>query len=221
MMGDRDYRQLIKNAIESISKDIEPKVENPNDANTIYLHEVVRCLRRSYYDRTDPLDSQKTGFGNMMSGLLQKMKYGGGEVEFAIEEIKLKGRTDMIVDDAVFIFRTAFELPDVPLSSDVLYLNACQWIFNKIEGIIVYITPDGKEGSFSLTKEKKMFEEIIRRVRVLNDLLKEKKVPIIEPSIECSSCQYYERCFIKQKIGQQINIHELFGLKKSNKNIEK
>jgi CRISPR-associated exonuclease Cas4 len=221
MMGDRDYRQLIEKAIDSIGKDIEPKVEDPKDANTIYLHEVVRCLRRSYYDRTDPLDSQKTGFGNMMSGLLQKMKYGGGEEEFAIEEIKLKGRTDMIVDDAVFIFRSATELPDVPLASDILFLNACQWIFNKNEGLVVYITPDGKEGSFSLTKDKKMFEEIIRRVRVLNDLIKEKKVPIIEPSIECSSCQYYERCYIKQKLGQQIDIHELFGMKKSNKNIEK
>jgi len=101
-----------------------------------------------------------------------------------------------------------------------LYLNACMWIFNKIEGVIVYITPDGKEGSFSLTKEKKMFEEIVRRVRVLNDLLNEKKVPILEPSTECSSCQYYERCFVKQKIGKQITINDLFGLKKTSKNIE-
>lgn len=221
MMGDRDYRQLIKNAIDSISKDIEPMVDDPKDAKTIYLHEVVRCLRRSYYDRTDPVELQKTSFRNMMSGLLQKMQYGGGEEEFSLEEIKLKGRADMIVDDAMFIFRSATELPDIPFSSDVLYLNACLWIFNKMEGVIVYITPDGKEGSFSLAKDKKMFEEIIRRVRVLNDLLEEKKVPILEPSKECSSCQYYERCYIKQKFGQQITIHDLFGLKKSTKNSEK
>ena len=30
MMGDRDYRQLIKNAIESIGRDIEPKID-PKD----------------------------------------------------------------------------------------------------------------------------------------------------------------------------------------------
>ena len=178
-------------------------------------------MRRSYFDRVDPLDVQNTAFSNLMSGLLQKMKYGGKDSEFSLEEIKLKGRADMIVDDAMFIFRSANELPEIPFSADVLYLNACMWIFNKIEGVIVYITPDGKEGSYSLTKQKKMFEEIIRRVRVLNDLLNEKKVPILEPSTECSSCQYYERCFTQQKIGKQITINDLFGLKKSNKNIEK
>jgi CRISPR-associated exonuclease Cas4 len=60
-----------------------------------------------------------------------------------------------------------------------------------------------------------MFEETVRRVRVLNNLLGEKKVPILEPSEECSSCQYYERCYLKQKIGRAINLHDLLGLKKS------
>src|SRR4030066_109370 len=141
MMGDRDYRQLIKDAIESIGRDIEPKID-PKDNKTIYIHEVVRCLRRSYYDRTDPIDSQWTSFNNLMTGLLQKMEYGG------------------------------------------------------------------KESSFSLSKDNKMFEEVVRRVRVLKDLLEEQKVPILEPSNECSSCQYYERCFIKQKIGKQIDIQD-------------
>ncbi len=51
MMGDRDYRKLIKNAIDSIGREIEPKIE-PSDYNTIDVSEVVRCLRRSYFDRT-------------------------------------------------------------------------------------------------------------------------------------------------------------------------
>lgn len=218
-MGDRDYRQLIKNAIESIGRDIEPKID-PKDNKTIYIHEIVRCLRRSYFDRIDPIEVKRTSFNNLMTGLLQKMEYGGKEGEFSIEEITLKGKADMIVDDAIIIFRSALQVPDSPFASDLLYLNSCMWIFNKVEGIVVYMTPDGKETSYSLTKEKKMFEEIVRRVRVLNDLLDEKKIPILEPSVECSSCQYYERCFVKQKIGKQINIHELFGLGKSSKNNE-
>ena len=79
---------------------------------------------------------------------------------------------------------------------------------------ILYITGDRRESSFSLSKDKKMFEEVIRRVRVLNDLLKEKKVPILEPSEDCSTCQYYQRCFIKEKIGRSVSIAELVGLKK-------
>lgn len=219
MMGDRDYRQLIKNAIESIGRDIEPKID-PKDNKTIYIHEIVRCLRRSYFDRIDPIDVKRTSFNNLMTGLLQKMEYGGKEGEFSIDDITLKGKADMIVDDAIIIFRSALQVPESPYASDLLYLNACMWIFNKVEGIVVYMTPDGKETSYSLTKEKKMFEEVVRRVRVLNDLLDEKKIPILEPSVECSSCQYYERCFVKQKIGKQINIHELFGLSKTSKNNE-
>lgn len=217
MMGDRDYRQLIKNAIDSIGRDIEPKID-PKDNKTIFVHEVVRCLRRSYFDRIEPIEVRRTSFNNLMSGLLQKMEYGGKEGEFPIEDITLKGKADMIVDDAVIIFRSSLQIEESPMAADLLYLNACMWIFNKIEGIIVYITPEGKETSFSLTKEKKMFEETVRRVRVLKDLLEEKKVPILEPSLECSSCQYYEKCFVKQKIGKQINIQELFGINKSSKN---
>ena len=79
------------------------------------------------------------------------------------------------------------------------------YAYDKVDGVIIYITGDGKEVSFSVTKDKKMFEETIRRVRVLNDLLKEKKTPILETSTECSGCQYYERCYVKKKAGKTIN----------------
>ena len=69
----------------------------------------------------------------------------------------------------------------------MLYLNACLWMYEKTDGIIVYITNNKQESSFSLTKNKLMFEETARRVRVLHDLLVEKKTPILEPSSECSS----------------------------------
>ncbi len=213
MMGDRDYRHFIKKAIESIGRDIEIKID-PKDNKTIYIHEVVRCLRRSYYDRIEPIEVTRTGFNDLLTGLLQKMEYGGKEGEYSIEDITLKGKADMIVDDAIIIFRSTLQVPENPFSLDLLYLNACMWIFKKDEGIIVYLTPDGKETSFSLIKENKMFEELVRRIRVLKDLLEEKKVPILEPSIECSSCQYYERCFMKQKMGKQISIENLFGLGK-------
>jgi CRISPR-associated exonuclease Cas4 len=88
------------------------------------------------------------------------------------------------------------------------------WIYGKNDGIIVYITGDKKETTFSLTKNKKMFEEIVRRVRVLNDLLKEEKTPILEPSTECSECQYYERCFMKKKNTKQISLAEMMGIGK-------
>lgn len=212
-MGDRDYRKLIKTAIDSIGKQVELQID-ANDIKTIHLDEVVRCLRRSYYDRVEPEEIDRTSFVDLVGGLLRSKGYGSKTGEFEIDDLKLKGQTDMIIDEVVFVLRSANTLPDNPIARDLLYLNTCMWIFGKTEGLIVYLTGDGKETSFSLSRGKKMFEEVVRRTRVLHDLLKEKKVPILEPSDECSTCQYYERCYIKQKIAKSISIKDLVGFNK-------
>lgn len=214
MMGDKDYKRTINDALDALSKEAKPEIPNPNDDKQIFLHEVVRCMRRSYFDRFDALESTGRDFDMVLGGLIRKLPYGSKLGEFAIDEIKLKGQADMIVDDIVITFKTVGGIPENPLASDVLYLNGCMWIFNKTEGIIVYMTGDGHETSFALTREKKMFEEVIRRVRVFSNLISDKKTPILEPSTECTSCQYYERCYIKKHEGKQLSISELFGGKK-------
>ena len=213
MMGDRDFRSIVENAINSIGKELEINIDSA-DIQTIHLHEVVQCLRRSYYDRIDPQEIQRKGFNELLSGLLRKLQYGSDPKEFDIDDVKLKGQVDMLIDDSIFLFRGATTELQNPLANDVLYLNACMWIYDKPDGIIIYITGDRKETSFSISRNKKMFEEIIRRVRVLNDLLKEQKTPILEPSTECSDCQYYERCFMKKKNAKQLDLAEMLGFGK-------
>ncbi len=213
MMGDRDYRQTISSAINAITKEMEQQISDPHDNKMIFLHEVVRCMRRSYFDRFDKIETQGKA-ADLLGGLIRKLSYGSKMGEFAIEDIKLKGQADMIVDDIVIVFRMSFELPQTPFASDVLYLNSCMWLFNKTDGVIIYITHDGTDSSFSVMREKKMFEETIRRVRVFSNLIGEKKAPIVEPSQECTSCQYYERCYIKKQEGKQFSLAELFGVKK-------
>ena len=213
MMGDRDYQSIIQNAIGSIGKELEIEI-NSKDIQTIHLKEVVQCLRRSYYDRIDPNEIERRGFNELLSGLLRKLQYGSEPKEFALDDIKLKGQVDMMVDDSILLFRSTSEELENPHASDILYLNACMWIYDKNDGIIIYITGDKKEITFSLTRNKKMFEEIIRRVRVLNDLLKEQKVPILEPSTECSECQYFERCFMKRKNAKELSLAEMLGMGK-------
>ena len=213
MMGDRDFRSIIQNALGSIGRELQLNIDS-KDIQTIHLQEVVQCLRRSYFDRIDPVEIERRGFNELLSGLLRKLEYGSDPKEFEIEDIKLKGQTDMLVDDIVLLFRSAQGELENPLANDVLYLNACLWIYDKPEGIIVYISGDRKETTFSLTRNKKMFEEVIRRVRVLNNLLKEQKAPILEPSTECSDCQYFERCFMKKKNSKHVDIGEMLGLGK-------
>jgi CRISPR-associated exonuclease Cas4 len=213
MMGDRDFRTTIQNALGSISKELDIDIDS-KDIQTIHLQEVVQCLRRSYFDRIDPEEIERRGFNELLSGLLRKLQYGSDPKIFEIDDIKLKGQVDMLVDDSIILFRSAVNELESPQANDILYLNACMWIYGKNDGIIVYISGDKKETTFSLTKNKKMFEEIVRRVRVLNDLLKEEKTPILEPSTECSECQYYERCFMKKKNTKQISLAEMMGIGK-------
>jgi CRISPR-associated exonuclease Cas4 len=212
-MGDKDYRQTINAALDALAKETKVQIPNVDDSKQIFLHEVARCMRRSYFDRFDAIETSGKDFERVLGGLIRKLPYGSKLGEFAIDEIKLKGQADMIVDDIVVIFKTVKEFPENPSATDVLYLNGCMWIFNKTEGVIVYVTGDGRETSFALFREKKMFEEVIRRVRVFSNLISDKKVPILEPSSECENCQYYERCYIKKREGRQISIHELFGSK--------
>ena len=214
-MGDKDYRSIIKNAVDSIGKELEIKID-ADDFKNIHLQEVVQCLRRSYYDRTDSKEVERRGFNDLLSGLLRKLEYGSESKEFVIDDIKLRGQADMKVDDTVILFRPAQTTPESPHANDLLYLNACLWIYDKMDGMIIYITGDREEFTFSLTRDKKMFEEVIRRVRVLSDLLNEQKTPILEPSQNCLDCQYYERCFINKRHSKQFSLSEMLGLSKEN-----
>ena len=214
-MGDRDYRSTIKNAIDSIGRELEVKIDS-DDFKTINLKEVVQCLRRSYYDRLDSKEAEIRGFNELLSGLLRKLEYGAEPKEFLIDDIKLRAQADMIIDDVIIIIRPNQITPEAPQAADLLYLNACLWIYDKTDGMVIYITDDRKEFTFSIPRNKKMFEEVIRRVRVLNDLLNQQKTPILEPSQNCLDCQYYQRCFISKKNSKQLSLAEMLGLTKEN-----
>ena len=216
-VGDRDYKQIVRDAIDDLGEDIQFKIDE-KDPNTIYLNEATKCLRRSFYDRTDPVDTEQTQFNKVLGGLFRKMKSHSTMGAYDMTGgLTLKGQVDMIKEDVVLIFRSIPRFPDNTLQVDILYVNACMWMFDKIEGVIVYITPDGKEESFVTNRNQKMFEEVVRRAKVLHDLLIRKnddpkaKPPIVEPSLDCLDCQYYERCYIRKKQGKQITISSLFG----------
>ena len=217
VVGDRDYKQIVRDAIDSIGEDAQLKFDT-KDPNIIYLHEATKCLRRSFYDRTEPLDTEQTQFNKVLGGLFRKMKSKATIGTYKMDSgLALKGQVDMIEDDVVMIFRAVNRYPENPLPADILFVNACMWMFDKIEGVVVYITPDGKEESFVTNKNQKMFEEVIRRTKVFHDLIERRntdpkaKPPIIEPSMDCLDCQYYERCYIRKKEGKQITLSSLFG----------
>ena len=211
MMGDRDFRTVITNSIKSVGKELDYKIDL-EDVNKIHVNEVTKCMRRSYYDRTDPAEPERTRFSDLLGGMFRKLDYGSIPASFDLKNgISLEAQSDMIADDVVMIFRSVSEFPEDPFAKDILYLNACLWIYNKVDGIIVYIDGVGKEASFALTKDKRMFEELVRRVQTFRTLVNDKKLPQLEPSMECSTCQYYERCFGKKKRNERDLVQQILG----------
>ena len=210
-MGDRDFRTVIKNSIESVGKELDYKIDLEN-VNKIHVNEVTKCMRRSYYDRTDPAEPERTRFSDLLGGMFRTLDYGSIPATYDLKNgISLEAQSDMIADDVVMIFRSVGKFPEDPFAKDILYLNACLWIYNKVDGIIVYIDGVGKEASFALTKDKRMFEELVRRVQTFRTLVNEKKLPQLEPSTECSTCQYYERCFGKKKRNERDLVQQILG----------
>ena len=218
MLGDRDFRTTIKNSIEAVGRELDYKIDL-EDLGKIHASEVTRCLRRSFYDRLDGQEPELSRFSDLLGGMFRKLEYGSKPAQYSLDNLKLEGQADMIADDIVMIFKSVRVFPDDPFAKDLLYMNACMWIYDKIDGMIVYIDGNGKETSFSVARDKRMFEEVVRRVRVLNDLLKEKKTPIVEPSMECSKCQYYERCFTPKRESKTLNLMNLLGSSKDRSGI--
>src|SRR3970040_1094856 len=97
MMGDRDFRSIVKNAVDSIGRELEIEID-AKDIKTIHLKEVVQCLRHSYHARVNPEEVERSGFNELLSGLLRKLQYGSNPKEFAIDDIKLRGHADMIAN---------------------------------------------------------------------------------------------------------------------------
>ena len=103
VVGDRDYKQIVREAIDSIGEDVQLKFDT-KDPNIVYLHEATKCLRRSFDDRTEPLETEQTQFNKVLGGLFRKMKSQSTIGKYEMDSgLALKGQVDMIKDDVVLI----------------------------------------------------------------------------------------------------------------------
>jgi CRISPR-associated exonuclease Cas4 len=214
MLGDRDVRKEIQKALDKIYEDTHQKI-NREDPDRINAIEASRCTRLSYYERKDSLPSDNTTRMSflLMEGLRRLLNNVRGE--YKANNLILEVAADMIINNELIVrFEVVVNLPDIPHPRDLLYLNACLFAFDKSEGILIYINVEGKTLEFSVTKNNKMFEEILRRARVLSTLLKESKVPIVEPCDFCLNCKYYERCYSRETKNSSFSLESLLGLEK-------
>lgn len=215
MIGDRDVRKMIEKTFDKIYDSID-QVPRNDDPDVIHVLEACRCTRLSYYERKDSVSTPKTI--SKVSILIKdsvRRSFNNVEGEYKVDNLSVQGTADTIIDNQFVVrFELVAQLPDTPHPRDLLYLNACLFIFNKIDGVIIYMTPEGHTSEFFITKNNKMFEDVIRRARILSTLLKESKIPMIEPCDLCLNCKYYERCYYRERKISNFSLDALFGLGK-------
>jgi CRISPR-associated exonuclease Cas4 len=217
MLGGRNQHEIIEDAIDDIYKNLSVKIDKTN-SDRIHAIEASSCTRFAYYERKDSLPSDNAAKISNLLGNSMRHSLSNIRGEYKIDTLALEVNADMIMaDEFILRFEIVPALPEVPHPQHMLYLNACLFAFNKDEGFLIYMTEDGKMVEFSVTKNNKMFEEIVRRARVLSTLLKENRVPIVEPSNICITCKYYERCYARKKVkdeGSGFILEEIFKPKK-------
>jgi CRISPR-associated exonuclease Cas4 len=217
MLGGKNLHEMIENAIDDIYENLSIKIDKTN-SDKIHAIEASGCTRFAYYERKDSLPSDNA---DKVSSLLRngvRHLLSNARGEYKVDTLALEVNADMIMANEFIVrFELVPTLPEVPHPQHMLYLNACLFAFNKDEGFLIYVTEEGKMVEFSVTKNNRMFEEIVRRARVLSTLLKENRVPIVEPSIICTTCKYFERCYARKKVkeeGSGFILEEIFKSKK-------
>ena len=201
MLGGRNFHKLIEDELIKISK----KLTLDYDSNGIHVSEITRCSRLSYFERIDPfVDEYSNALSNISKGSLTRL-LNGITREYKVDDFTIYATVDLMIDNEMVInFVPVAKLPEYPHPNDLLYTNASMFIFNIQGGFIVYFTPEGKFVEFSVSESKRMFEQVVRRARILYLLIKEKKTPVVEPSELCFSCKYFQRCFGQQKESEHV-----------------
>lgn len=213
MLGDRNLRGMVEKALDRLYGDINIKIDRDN-SDRIHAFEASRCTRLAYYERKDPLPPDNATRVSILLDHGIRKGFSHVKGEYRADSLILEAEADMVVgDDFAVRFEIVPSLPEVPHPRHMLYLNACLFALDKSEGFLVYMTADGKTVEFDITRNNRMFEEVVRRARVLSTLLKEGKTPIVEPSDLCMTCKYYTRCYAREKVKDQPGdfIAEIFG----------
>jgi CRISPR-associated exonuclease Cas4 len=217
MLGGKNLREMIEDAIDDRYKNLSVKIDKANP-DRIHALEASGCTRFAYYERKDSLPSDNATKVSTLLGNGMRHSLSNARGEYKVDTLALEVNADMIIANEYIVrFEIVSTLPEVPHPQHMLYLNACLFAFNKYEGFLIYMTAEGKTIEFSVTKNNRMFEELVRRAKVLSTLLKENRVPIVEPSDLCISCKYFERCYARKKIKEESSgfiLEEIFKPKK-------
>ena len=159
MLGETDIRRMIEKTLDKVCNDLN-QITEKDDPNKIHALEASRCIRLSYYDRKDPLPLvSNAGKVSIIVKDSIRRSFNNVQGEYKVDNLVLQVSADFVVNDEFIVrLEVVGNIPEIPHPRDLLYLNACLFAFNKFEGILMYITNEGKTAEFSVLRSNKMLE---------------------------------------------------------------
>ncbi len=192
MLDANGLKRIFEKRVSNKNNDI-----NLNGREEFHLNDLSSCMRYTYYNKIDPIDDK------IVEKLLN-IKFNTNTISnssyhiYKIDTLVIYAHVDDIFDDVVVKVEFINNIPDNPLPRDIIYINACLFILKKFTGMLVYLDMNKNVRYFFITKNERMFDELIRRGKILKTLLEEKRAPVMEISSDCLKCKYYGRCYNRE-----------------------
>lgn len=171
--------------------------------NVVRVTELVQCLLKSWLERVHgylPSDKKLVVLvlGDDVHYLMNaRFPLGEGEVRVEREYrgVKIRGRVDRILGDAILEFKTASRVPLSPLNHHVDQLQLYLWLTGKEKGFVVYVSKvNGDVRAFEVVRDEERISELLDRALTLSKCLKEGVRPKAEPGWLCKFCEYKNKC---------------------------
>lgn len=172
-------------------------------SNVVRVTELVQCLLKSWLERVHGYSPSDRKLVVLVLGddvhYLMSARFPLGEGEVRVEKeyrgVKIRGRVDRILGDAVLEFKTASRVPLSPLDHHVDQLQLYLWLTGRRRGFIVYVSKvSGEVRVFEVVKDEERISELLDRALTLSKSLREGIRPKPESGWLCKFCEYKHGC---------------------------
>ena len=180
----------------------------------IHVHEIVQCMRKSWYERKyyserlQHLSDTKCvilGLGIAVHESLEKIFSNvfktQGEKAFKRRvyingiAVDIVGTIDLYRDDMIMDIKTVNKIPDEPYLHHYLQMQAYMWLTDMDTAYIIYICKrDGKVKVLPVKRDERVISQLLERAHYYYTCISSGIKPRPEKSYLCRYCEYAFEC---------------------------
>jgi len=182
--------------------------------NEVHVHEIVQCMRKSYYERKygssdySHLSDKKCvilGLGLLTHVKLEELfsQMFNAECEKELRrKVKVNGliyevigTIDILYDNTLIDLKTVNKIPDEPYKHHYLQLQMYMWLANLHKSYIIYICKrDGTIEIFDIIRNERAITHMLERLHYYITCVSADVTPRAEKSYLCNYCEYLLDC---------------------------